>query len=205
MQRRPCKLEVPLSPLVAEAAAAAAAAAASAILMAFLVLALLAAAEAATVVPEAVFMTADAPPAVAGADSPSLESLESPPGRLARLLVDLHLLRQARLLLLRLKFPHHLAMISIKRTSQYAEDQKVVCEVSRILFSLLCANHGYQYHLRAGVALPFGRSCWSGWRGSASASTVSSRAEWKSCTSPSIFPSLNGSLLSRPLGFGPFF
>ena len=123
MQRRPCKLEVPLSPLVAEAAAAAAAAAASAILMAFLVLALLAAAEAATVVPEAVFMTADAPPAVAGAASPSLESLESPPGRLARLLVDLHLLRQARLLLLRLKFPHHLAIISITDNhppSQYA-------------------------------------------------------------------------------------
>ena len=102
MKLLPCKLEVPLSPLVAEAAAeAAAAAAASAILMAFLVLALLAAAEA-TVVPEAVFMTAEAPPApaAAGADSPSLESLESPPGRLARLLVDLHLLRQARLLLM---------------------------------------------------------------------------------------------------------
>merc|ERR1719210_2145238 len=104
--------------------------------MAFLVLALalaLAAAEA-TVVPEAVFTTAAA--AEGAVVSPSVESLESPPGRLARLLVDLHRLRQARLL--------------------------------------------------AGVALPLGRSCWSGWRGCASTSTVSSRAEWKSCTRPSI-------------------
>ena len=84
-----------MSPLVAEAVpAAAAAAAARAILMAFLVLALaLAAAAEATVVPEAVFTTAVAE----GAVSPSVESLESPPGRLARLLVDLHRLRQARL------------------------------------------------------------------------------------------------------------
>ena len=44
IEMHPCKLEVPLSPLVAEAvAAAAAAAAASAILMAFLALALAAA------------------------------------------------------------------------------------------------------------------------------------------------------------------
>ena len=85
-----------MSPLVAEAVpAAAAAAAARAILMAFLVLALaLAAAAEATVVPEAVFTTAAAEGAVV---SPSVESLESPPGRLARLLVDLHRLRQARL------------------------------------------------------------------------------------------------------------
>ena len=53
-------------------------------------------AAAATVVPEAVLTTAVAE---AGADSPSLESLDSPPpGRLARLLVDLHRLRHARLL-----------------------------------------------------------------------------------------------------------
>ena len=86
-----------MSPLVAEAVpAAAAAAAARAILMAFLVLALaLAAAAEATVVPEAVFTTAAA--AEGAVVSPSVESLESPPGRLARLLVDLHRLRQARL------------------------------------------------------------------------------------------------------------
>ena len=91
-----CKLEVPLSPLVAEAVpAAAAAAAARAILMAFLVFALALAAAEATVVPEAVFTTAAA--AEGAVVSPSVESLESPPGRLARLLVDLHRLRQARL------------------------------------------------------------------------------------------------------------
>ena len=105
IERHPCKLEVPLSPPLVAEAAAAAAAAASAILMAFLVLALAAVAPT-VVVPEAFFTTDDAE--AAGADSPSLESLESPPGRLARLLVDLHLLRQARLL----NFPYHGARVS---------------------------------------------------------------------------------------------
>ena len=78
---------MPLSPLVAEAVEA-------------------------TVVPEAVFMTEEEegtppawPPGVAAVDSrsTSLESLESPPGRLARLLVDLHRLLQARLLIVSYK------------------------------------------------------------------------------------------------------